>query len=86
MMDYDREIARRDKRIDAYKKEVRELCDEIEALRQLLDCAAANLILILKNADTPLALSKDDVRKALGSYHLSAREKDGFYMLEIFPA
>lgn len=72
-----------EKRIDSYKKEVRELHDEIIALRQLLDCAAANLILVLKDGETPCAISKEDVKCALGKYHLAAKEEDGFYILEI---
>ena len=36
------EKERFEKRIEAYKKEVRELHEEITALHQLLDCAAAN--------------------------------------------
>ncbi len=77
------EKARLEKRIASYKTEVCELHEEIVALRQLLDCAAANLVLILKDGEQPRALSKDDVRKALGKYHLAAREEGGFYILEI---
>lgn len=72
-----------ERRIDSYKKEVRELYDEITALRELLDCAAANLVLVLKEGETPRAISKEDVKCALGRYHLAAREEDGFYILEI---
>lgn len=82
-MDYEKEIARRDRRIEAYKKEARELCEEIVAMRQLLDCAAANLVLILKDGEKPRALSKEEVKNALGKYHLSAREENGYYILEI---
>lgn len=79
----EREIKRLKTRIDSYKKEVRELHEEITALRQLLDCAAANLILVLRDDEKPRSLSKEDVRCALGRYHLAAREEDGFYILEI---
>ena len=82
-MDYEKEIGRRDKRIEAYKKEVSELCEEIVAMRQLLDCAAANLVLALADGGKPRSLSKEDVKNALGKYHLSAREEDGYYILEI---
>ena len=82
-MDYEKEIARRDRRIEGYKKEVNELCEEIVAMRQLLDCAAANLVLVLKDGEKPRSLSKEDVKNALGKYHLSAREENGFYVLEI---
>ena len=74
---------RLEKRIESYKTEVRELHEEIIALRQLLDCVAANLVLTLKDGETPRTLSKDDVREALGKYHLAAREEGGFYILEI---
>lgn len=76
-------IKRLEKRIASYKEEVRELHEEIIALRQLLDCAAANLVLVLKEGETPRALSKEDVKDALGKHHLAAREEDGFYILEI---
>ncbi len=77
------EIKRLERRIGLYKKEVRELHDEIMALKQLLDCAAANLILVLKDGETPRAISKEDVKCALGKYHLAAREEDGYYIMEI---
>ncbi len=79
----EKEIKRLERRIDLYKKEVRELHDEIIALRQLLDCAAANLVLVLKEGESPRAISKEDVKCALGKYHLAAREEGGFYILEI---
>ena len=75
-MDYEKEIARRDKRIEAYKREVNELYEEIVAMRQLLDCAAANLVLIMADGEKPRSLSKEDVKNALGKYHLSAREEE----------
>lgn len=77
------EKERLEKRIAAYKEEVRELHEEIIALRQLLDCAAANLVLVLKDEKSPHALSKEDIKNALGKYHLSAKEESGFYILEI---
>lgn len=77
------EIKRLERRIGLYKKEVRELHDEIMAHKQLLDCAAANLILVLKDGETPRAISKEDVKCALGKYHLAAREEDGYYIMEI---
>ena len=43
-MDAIKEIGRRDKRINNDKKIIDELKEEIEALRQLLDCAAANIV------------------------------------------
>ena len=77
------EKERLEKRIETYKKEVRELHDEITALRQMLDIAAANLLLVLKDEKSPYKLSKEEIKTALGTYHLTAREDSGFYILEI---
>ena len=76
-MDYKREINRRDKRIEACRQ-------EISALRQLLDCAAANLVLAVKEQGGKIKLSSADVSSALGKYHLQAgKDEDGNYELEI---
>lgn len=77
------EKERFEKRISAYKEEVRELHEEIIALRQLLDIAAANLVLVLKDKESPYKLSKEEIKKTLGTYHLFAREEGGLYILEI---
>lgn len=83
-MDYKNEIIRRDKRIETYKNTVAELREEITALRQLLDCAAANIVLLTKERGSKVTLSKAEVSNALGKYRLSAnRDKDGNYELEI---
>ena len=83
-MDYKNEIMRRDKRIETYKNTVEELREEITALRQLLDCAAANIVLLTKEKGGKVTLSKTEVSEALGKYHLSAkRDNDGNYELEI---
>lgn len=83
-MNYKNEIMRRDKRIETYKNEAIELREEITALRQLLDCAAANIVLLTKGKGGKVTLSKTDVSDALGKYHLSAkRDNDGNYELEI---
>ncbi len=83
-MNYKNEIIRRDKRIETYKNTVMELREEITALRQLLDCAAANIVLLTKERGGKVTLSKTEVSDALGKYHLSAeRDKDGNYALEI---
>ena len=83
-MDYKNEIMRRDKRIETYKNTVEELREEITALRQLLDCAAANIVLLTKEKGIKITLSKSEVSEALGKYHLSAkRDNDGNYELEI---
>ena len=83
-MDYKKEIARRDKKIEDLKKEIKAREKEISAMCELLDCAAANLVILVKNADTPLTLSKQDVSEALGKFHLRAKDdKEGNYILEI---
>lgn len=83
-MDYKREINRRDKRIEACRQEISALKEEISALRQLLDCAAANLVLAVKEQGGKIKLSSTDVSTALGKYHLQARkDEDGNYELEI---
>ena len=83
-MNYKNEIMRRDKRIETYKNEAIELREEITALRQLLDCAAASIVLLTKEKGGKVTLSKTRVSEALSKYHLSAkRDKDGNYELEI---
>lgn len=83
-MDYQKEIQRRDRRIENYKKEIMALKEEIVALRQLLDCAAANLVLAVKERGGSLKLSKTDVSEALGKFHLHAKkDAEGNYELEL---
>lgn len=83
-MNYKKEIERRDTRIAAYKKEILSLNEEIVALRQLLDCAAANLVLMVKERGGTMSLSENEVRDALGKFHLHARKDDeGNYLLEL---
>ena len=81
-MDYKKEIERRDKRMESYKKEVAELKEELQGLGQLLDCAVANLVLAVK--EKTLRISKREVSEALGRFHLSAKDDgNGNYVLEI---
>lgn len=83
-MDYKKEIRRRDRRIDSYRKQVAQLNDEIIALRQLLDCAAANIVLLVRDKGGMRSLSKKEVSEALGKYRLAARnDGEGNYVLEI---
>lgn len=83
-MDYKIEVERRDKRIEACRKEIRALNEEIIALRQLLDCAAANIVLLVKEHKTPLKLSKKEISEALGKFHLHAKnDEEGNYVLEL---
>ncbi len=83
-MDYKREIDRRDKKIEDLKKEIKGREEEISAMCELLDCAAANLILLVKDAGETVILSKKEVAEALGKFHLRAKDDgDGNYILEI---
>ena len=60
-----------------------ELKDEISGLRQLLDCAAANIAMLVRDGGGIRKISRKDVREALGSYRLSARcDDEGNYILE----
>ena len=79
-----KEIERRDKKISDDKKRIEELTEEIVGLRQLLDCAAANIAMLVKEQGGKRILSADDVKNALGNYRLFAtKDKEGNYILEI---
>lgn len=78
------EIKRRDKKIADDKKVIEELKNEIEAMRQLLDCAAANIVMLVREQGGKRTISSADVKDALGKYRLCAsRDSDGNYILEI---
>lgn len=79
-----KEIERRDKKISDDKKKIMELTEEIEGLRQLLDCAAANISLLVAEQGGVRKISRSDVRQALGRYRLCARsDEEGNYLLEL---
>ncbi len=81
-MEYKKEIDRRDKKIENLKKEIKLREEEIEAMHQLLDCAAANLMLAIK--EKTVKISKKEVSEALGKFHLRAKDDgNGNYLLEI---
>ena len=83
-MNPENEVRRYNKRLESYKAEVEELKEENIALRQLLQCAAANIALLVKDAGKSVTLSKDAVADALCRYKLSAhRNESGDYVLEI---
>ena len=66
------------------KEEIARLTEENEALRQLLDCAAANISLLVKECGSIKKLSQEDVREALGKYRLTAeRDSEGNYLLKL---
>ena len=83
-MDLRKEIERRNLRIKTYQKELCEKNEEILALRQLLDCSAANIALLVKEEGGIKSLSRKQVSEVLGKYHLSARaDTEGNYILEL---
>ena len=83
-MDYKKEIARRDKKIEDLKKEIKVKNEEIAAMNELFDCAAANIAVLLKEADEIVSISKKAVSEALGKYSLQAKDDgNGNYLLEL---
>ena len=83
-MDYKKEIARRDKKIEDLKKEIKVKNEEIAAMNELFDCAAANIAVLLKEADEIVSISKKAVSEALGKYSLRAKDDgNGNYLLEL---
>ena len=83
-MNTEKEIKRRDKRIADDKKLIDELKEEIVALRQLLDSAAANLVMLVKDSEGVMKISRREVSEALGKYRLSAKCDDGEnYILQV---
>lgn len=80
----DKELKRYERRIANDKKKICSLTEENEALRQLLDCAAANISLLVKEQGGIRTLSQNDVREALGKYRLHAsRDDSGNYLLRL---
>lgn len=65
------------------KKKISELEEEITALRQLLDCAAANIALLVTEQGGVRRISAEDVRRALGKYELAARRDGSDYLMEV---
>ena len=56
-----KEIERRDKRIRDDAEKILRLKEEIEALRQLLDCAAANMVMLVGEEGGERKISRKDV-------------------------
>ena len=78
-----KEIERRDQRIKGDAEKILRLKEEIEALRQLLDCAAANMVMLVGEAGGIRKISRKDVSDALGKYRLCAKcDDEGNYILE----
>lgn len=84
-MDINKEIDRRDKKIATLEKTISELKEEIGAYTELLDCAAANIALLVENKGEECKISKKAVSEALGKYHLRATsDEDGNYILRLY--
>ena len=78
-----KEIERRENRIRGDAEKIVRLKEEIEALRQLLDCAAANMVMLVGEAGGERKISRKDVSDALGKYRLSAKcDDEGNYILK----
>ncbi len=72
------------KKIEDEKRRINALAEENAALRQLLDCAAANMVLLAKDKGKSFRIKKDEVKNTLGRYSLNAaRDKDGNYILSV---
>lgn len=65
------------------KARIEELSEEITALRQLLDCAAANIALLVSQKGGRYRISAEDVKTALGRYELAAKRDGGDYVMEV---
>lgn len=77
------EKERFEKKIADDKKLIEELNEQITGLRQLLDCAAANIALLAAEKGGKCSLSCEKVREVLGRYRLTAsRDENGNYILE----
>ena len=83
-MNNEKEIMRLDKKIGDLKKIISGLNEEITALKQLLDCAAANIAMLVKEEGGKRIISASDVSDALGKYRLvSEKDENGNYVLQI---
>lgn len=73
-----------EKVIASYKETIIGLKEEIAALTELLDCAAANISLLVKEQGGTQKISKAAVAEALGKYRLCAvQDNEGNYVLSL---
>ena len=78
-----KEIGRFRKKAEDSVREIEKLKEEISALHQLLDCAAANIVLLVNGHGGKCKIPADEISRVLGKYELSAsRESDGTYLVE----
>ena len=79
-----KELEKKDRYIEKSKKIICDLEEEIKGLRQLLDCAAANIAILVAESGGVRKISRQDVRNALGMYSLGAKcDGEGNYILEV---
>ena len=78
-----KEIGRFKKKAEDSVKEIAKLKEGITALHQLLDCAAANIVLLVNEQGGRCRISAKEISCVLGRFELSAsRENDGTYLIE----
>lgn len=81
-MENTRERERYIRKKETDKKRITELTEEITALRQLLDCAAANIAILTYESGGERRISAKEVKSALGKYELHARREGDDYLIE----
>ena len=78
-----KEAGRFRKKAEDSVREIEKLKEEITALHQLLDCAAANIVLLVNSHGGKCKIPASEISRVLGKFELSAsRESDGTYLIE----
>ena len=83
-MNLKKEIEKRNRKIENDKKVIGELKEEVTALRQLLDCAAAYIKMLANEKGGEVKMSSNDIKETLGKYRFAATKDDeGNYILKV---
>ncbi len=83
-MNLKNEIEKRNRKIENDKKVIGELKEEVTALRQLLDCAAAYIKILANEKGGEVKMSSNNIKEALGKYRFTAtKDSDGNYILKV---
>ena len=78
-----KEAGRFRKKAEDSMREIEKLNEEITALHQLLDCAAANIVLLVNAHGGRCKIPAGEISRVLENFELSAsRENDGTYLIE----
>lgn len=78
-----KEAGRFKKKAEDSLREIAKLQEEIAGLHQLLDCAAANIVLLVNEQGSKRKIPASEISRVLGKYELHAqREPDGTYLIE----